>query len=286
MGNNSVPVLATLFLLSYAKLLRVVITALSYSVVKHTYGQTIVWSADGNIRYLGPEHAPLFVAAIAVIVFLYLPYTLMLLLGQWLHKWNTRPINCFMIRMKPFFDAHYGCLKENHRYWFGTLLLMRALVLLLSTLISVTNVHVVPYLVSVAALALISYQTLCSPYSVPLVTLYEASFFVNVVLLGLTTLYVTTAGNRTQIVVTSLSVAVAFCQFLGLLIFKVCTIIKKSQLGKTAADWLASFRKNSEEEEWELYERETVEQETTHDTESENLECDHLTSDEPATYGI
>ena len=286
MGNNSVPVLATLFLLSYAKLLRVVITALSYSVVKHTYGQTIVWSADGNIKYLGSQHAPLFVAAIAVIMFLYLPYTLILLLGQWLHKCHTHPMNRFMMRMKPFLDAHYGCLKENHRYWFGSLLLMRALILLLSTLISVTNVHIVPYLVSLAALALISYQTVFSPYSVTLVTLHEASFFMNVALLGLTTLYIAAAGKGTQIAVTSLSVAVVFCQFLGLLIFKVYTIIKESQLGKRTAEWLVSFQKKNEEDEWELYERETVEQEATQDTESENLESCLLTYEEPATYGI
>ena len=38
-GNNSVPVLATLFLLSYAKLLRTIITILSYTTVDSTNGQ-------------------------------------------------------------------------------------------------------------------------------------------------------------------------------------------------------------------------------------------------------
>ena len=38
MGSNSVPVLATLFLLSYAKLFRTIITALSFSVLRTAQG--------------------------------------------------------------------------------------------------------------------------------------------------------------------------------------------------------------------------------------------------------
>ena len=82
-GNNSVPVLATLFLLSYAKLLHNVITILSYTTVDTAQGQKVVWSADGNIDYLGPQHVPLFTAAIATLILLWLPYTTSFLCGQW-----------------------------------------------------------------------------------------------------------------------------------------------------------------------------------------------------------
>ena len=64
MGNNSVPVLATLFLLSYAKLLRTIISALSLLILTTTDGSKAVWSADGNIDYLGAKHAPLFVVSV------------------------------------------------------------------------------------------------------------------------------------------------------------------------------------------------------------------------------
>ena len=90
MGNNSVPVLATLFLLSYAKLLRTIITALSYTMVYTSHGPKAVWTADGNVDYLGPQHAPLFTTAVAVLLFLWLPYTLLLFLGQWLHMCNCQ----------------------------------------------------------------------------------------------------------------------------------------------------------------------------------------------------
>ena len=105
MGNNSVPVLATLFLLSYAKLFRTIITALSFTRLSTTHGSKAVWSADGNLDYLGPEHAPLFAVAAATLLFLWLPYTLLLFLGQWLHRCNCRLITRMMLKIK----AISGC---------------------------------------------------------------------------------------------------------------------------------------------------------------------------------
>ena len=104
-GKNSVPVLATLFLLSYAKLIQLIVTALSYTFVEFPYGKKAVWSADGNIEYLENPHLLLFLAAVAILVFLWLPYTLS---AQWLQKYNLCIITSTLNRMKPFLDAHYG----------------------------------------------------------------------------------------------------------------------------------------------------------------------------------
>ena len=71
MGNNAVPVLETLIFISYAKLLRTVIVALSYSVLETEHGRRLVWSADGNMDYLGQEHILLFVVAVIILVILH-----------------------------------------------------------------------------------------------------------------------------------------------------------------------------------------------------------------------
>ena len=131
MGNNSVPVLATLLLLSCAKLFRTIITALSYTMVYTSHGSKAVWTADGNVDYLGPEHAPLFTIAVAVLLILWLPYTLLLFLGQWLYRCNTQLIIHMLMKIKPFLDGYYGPLKSKHRYWFGALLLVRAAISLI-----------------------------------------------------------------------------------------------------------------------------------------------------------
>ena len=82
MGNNSVLVLATLFILSYAKLFRIIISALSYTIFYTSEGRKAVWSADGNVDYLGIKNMFLFVVAVASLLFLWLPYTLIFFIGQ------------------------------------------------------------------------------------------------------------------------------------------------------------------------------------------------------------
>ena len=119
MGNNSVPVLDTLFLLSYAKLFRTIITALSYNIVFTTqenddnFISKVVWSADGNVDYMTSKHAVLFSVAVTILLLIWLPYTLLLFLGQFLHKCNCQLITKLLIKIKPFLDAHYGPLKAT-----------------------------------------------------------------------------------------------------------------------------------------------------------------------------
>jgi hypothetical protein len=59
------------------KLLRTVIDATSVAIIAQYPQNTsyAVWYLDGNLRYC--QH-PLFIAAISTIVFLWLPYTLLL----------------------------------------------------------------------------------------------------------------------------------------------------------------------------------------------------------------
>ena len=87
-GNKAVPVLVTL---SYMKLLRTAAEVLHFSVLT-VYGSspnditttTLVWSVDGTLDYFGYPHIILFVAAMFTLLFLWLPYTLLLLLIQWI----------------------------------------------------------------------------------------------------------------------------------------------------------------------------------------------------------
>ena len=77
-GSNPVAVLATLFLLSYAKLLRTVIAALSFTSLDYPNNLRIaVWLYDGNIRYFSGKHIPLFTAAMVCLIFLFLPYMML-----------------------------------------------------------------------------------------------------------------------------------------------------------------------------------------------------------------
>ena len=84
LGNRAVPLLATLFLLSYMKLLRTAVSSLEFSILtysKYPNGSSshAVWSIDGNLSYFHFPHILLFLVGLATLLFLWLPYTLLLL---------------------------------------------------------------------------------------------------------------------------------------------------------------------------------------------------------------
>ena len=115
-GSRAVPLLATLFLLSYMKLLRSVIDATSVAVIAQYPQNTssAVWYLDGNLRYCQHPHIYLFIAAIATFIFLWLPYTLLLLFIQPLSRVShLKWIN----KLAPVYDAYFSPVKDKHRYW-------------------------------------------------------------------------------------------------------------------------------------------------------------------------
>ena len=115
-GSRAVPLLATIFLLSYMKLLRIVLEATSVAVIAQYPQNTsyFVWYLDGNLRYCQHPHIYIFMAAIATLVFLWLPYTLLLLFIQPLRRVShLRPLK-WIDKLAPVYDAHFSCLKDNH----------------------------------------------------------------------------------------------------------------------------------------------------------------------------
>ena len=129
-GKNSVKILATVILHSYAKLLRAVIGALFYTSLYHSSGYySKMWSIDGNIHYLGKTHIVLFVIAIMVGL-ITLPYTLALLFIQCLRRWSNMKLLFWVNKLKPFFDAYTGPYKDKYHFWTGFLLVVRIVLFL------------------------------------------------------------------------------------------------------------------------------------------------------------
>ena len=129
-GKNAVQVLATLFLLSYAKLMRLTITIFSSTTLENGGSVGRVWLYDGNVDYLKGKHIPLFMAALLVLLVLSLPYTALLLFIQCLQLKSKHRSLFWIGKFKPLFDAYTGPYKDKHRYWTGLLLLVRAMLFL------------------------------------------------------------------------------------------------------------------------------------------------------------
>ena len=243
-GRNPIAVLATLFLLSYAKLLRTVIAVLSYTSLEYPNNtQVAVWLYDGNVRYLSGKHIPLFTAAMVCLIFLFLPYTMLLIFSQWLQaKSHLKLFTCINSRyVKPFLDAYHAPYANKHRYWTGLLLLLRFVLFL----VSAVNVLGDP---SVNLLAIASITAAIPPiilgsriYKTWSLGLLETSFIFNLTILAVATLYTRPSGGN-QNAVTFTSVGIAFATFTGIVIYHSTQQLKDTRLWRSVSLKRASVR--------------------------------------------
>ena len=125
-GSNPVAVLATLLLMSYTKILKIIIEIYSYENLEYPDNKTVsVWFMDANVPFLESKHLFLTVVTSLVLVFLFLPYTLLLLLGHKLYRFTGKKHWHWMNRLKPLLDSYYAPYNNHTRYWTGFLLLVR-----------------------------------------------------------------------------------------------------------------------------------------------------------------
>ena len=127
-GSHAVPALATLFLMSYTKILLTVTNALSMSRLPCNVSILTVWSVDGNIEYGSGKHLILVVFSCGVLV-IGLAYPVLVLCAPLLerysdkcipqHRWNP------VAKLKPLLDAYGGPYKDKYRFWTGVTLTVR-----------------------------------------------------------------------------------------------------------------------------------------------------------------
>ena len=121
--NRSLPVLATLFLLSYNGVLRTVLTVLfSYSTITHLPSghKQIVWSIDASVSLFGVKFTILFITCL-VLFLLLTPFIITLLFTRYLLQF--RMINHF----KPLLDAFQGSYKDKYYNWIAINIILRSL---------------------------------------------------------------------------------------------------------------------------------------------------------------
>ena len=129
-GQRAVQVLATLLLLSYTKLQRVIVTIFTYTSLEYPDGSVhYVWLYDGNVGYFKGIHIVLLAAAL-VCFLLILPYTTLLTFFKFLQAHSDKKLMSWINRLKPFIDAYAGPYKDKFRFWTGFLLLSRTLFIL------------------------------------------------------------------------------------------------------------------------------------------------------------
>ena len=234
LGNNPVSVLATLILLSYTKILRTLITAVYFTHLEYPTYNRSVWFYDANIDYIMGKHIPLFLVALLVFFFLFLPYTLLLLFGQWLQAISHLRLFSWVnsARLKPFMDAYHAPYKAKHRYWPGLLLVLRFVLLLVFALNPQQdpNINLLAILVGAGILQLWAWVS-GGVYKNCCLDALEGSFTLNLTILGAATYYVNRSGGN-QIAVGYTSVIIALTTFIGILCYHIFQQLRHTKLWK------------------------------------------------------
>ena len=181
-GRNAVKVLATLFLLSFGKLIRTIIAAVTYTnVVSHDHHINIsVWLQDASVRYLHKKHIILFGFAVLAAV-ISLCYILLLTSIQCLRRIPNKRMGGWVQKIKPLMDAYTGPYKDKYHFWTGLLLLVRV-VLFISFAFNLTLGPTLNFalIIAVSTLLLTTIQT--GIYRHQVLGLLESSMYINLIL--------------------------------------------------------------------------------------------------------
>ena len=251
--NRGVSVLGTIFLLSYMKIMRIIIATMNPSTLMEypSRSDIVVWSEDGNLTYFGLPHIFLFIAGLAAI-FLWLPYTLILLMIGCFRRVPLSRLLKWTKRFSPLFDAYFAPLKHQHKYWFGVLLLARGILLICfaSTLLDIPQCANL-LILFVVGVILLFYVTIILPHRNRDVLLVNGSFLANLALLSGFALFTETQpnGSTLKLVIITLSTGLAFLKFCGIVIYGTIATryFKKQNIDSVMQAVISFLGSNSDE---------------------------------------
>ena len=207
-ARRALPVLATLFLLSYTKILRTVSSVLfHYSTITHLPSEhtTLVWAVDANVPLFGLKYTTLFIMCLILFIIL-------LLFNAILCFTKTAMRLQLVNHFKPLIDAYQGPYKYKYYYWTGLQLVIRAVFFGLSALDRNTNLTTGIILLGL----IIIIQRSLNPFKDCYKNVYEIGFIFN-----LLTIYALSYGHC-DIPINTMITMVAL-QFLVIILHHITT---------------------------------------------------------------
>ena len=187
---SSVQVLATLFYMSFAKLLLTVIDIFTPVSIQTPQGDYTVWYIDGNVKYWKDTgHVILFSVAIGVTLIYLIPFLLWTTCGS-----PALRVRCIR-RRRNFLDAYQGRYREGWGWWFGARLWLLVCAYISYALLRGKDPS---FLLCLHILLLAPFtfiQIYCKPFQGHLVNVVEGFILVNLVLMEFTALYFQLQGK-------------------------------------------------------------------------------------------
>ena len=227
--KNPVATLATLVLLSYTKLLHVIISTLSFSIIKYPDGsKKVVWLADATLEYWSGKHIALFLIAIVLLI-VGLFYTAVLLFWQWLLPRQDWKLLRWIRNQKlcMFIETYHAPYNFKYRYWTGLLLLVRIILSIVSA-INVSGDPAINLLASCILIIIVGAFKVYSRgehvYKILLLDVLESACLFNIITITQFKLYLL-AEDSNKDLVAYLSGIIIIIKFGGVLVFHICTEI-------------------------------------------------------------
>ena len=246
LGSHPIAVLDTLFLLSYVKILRVFITSVAYTSLQYQNKTVLVWQVDGNVEYLEGKHIFLFLFALITFIILFVPFTALLLFGQWFQaKSNWKVLSWAKSqRFRAFLDVYHAPYRYKHRYWPGLLLVFRIVIATSNALANASSqesLEIVNFTVIVTVLVTLLWGWSAGGlYKNWFIDVLEAFFFVNLGLLVFSTYYIEDSGGS-QEEATNFLVSFALVVFTGIMLYHI-VVFRLKLKWKSIKNWMEKIK--------------------------------------------
>ena len=210
-AQKALPVLATLILFSYTKIVLTVCNVLfRYSTVVHLPSNKteMVWSLSTTTPLFGVKFLALFIACIILLLIL-LPFNVILLF--------TRKLSHFKLvtKLKPLLDTYFGTYKDKAYYWTGLLLLIRIIVFILSAFGKDISFIATSILLAV----LLFLHGVVQPFKCKFHNIQESIAIINLLAAHVTPLY---KNDLLGLKVAQVLLAIGAIYFIGAIIFLCC----------------------------------------------------------------
>lgn len=233
-AQKALPILATLLLLSYTKILLTVCRALfyfSYTVDLPGKHVKYIWSVDTSIELFGAKFSILF--AICLIFFIMLlPFNIILLFSRTLSRFKL--INYF----KPLLDVYCGPYKDKYYYWTGLYLLMRAAFFGLSAFSRKVNLTCGIILLAI----LLCIQGIVHPFKDKLTNIQESFILLNLLSVYVAARYSNTNAGIELHIVQFLIISIFI--YFAIFIFCHCLMSICGKEIRKKANWFTALWKN------------------------------------------
>ena len=191
--KNPVATLATLILLSYAKLLQIIIASFSFVTLTLPNGQVETrWLRDANVEYRSGKLIVLVIVAILILL-VGAVYTGLLFSWQWLLQLSELKIFAWTKNQKlhTFIETYNTLYTPQHRYWTGLFLIVRVILYLISAFVESIDPRITLVCTITVVLCIIVYKTLWTVtiYKNLLLNLIESFILFNIATFSVITLY-------------------------------------------------------------------------------------------------